>query len=93
MGLASRRCREANGNRKIAVTIFDNLDSCKSGILTGHIARQFAQASRKVIVCQQDSNVMSLEYECMNRYFQVPSPALGKTSSNIIHRCLSELVS
>jgi hypothetical protein len=36
---------------------------------------------------------MSLEYECMNRYFQVPSPARGKTSSNIIHRCLSEVVS
>jgi hypothetical protein len=52
MGLASRRCREANGNRKIAVTIFDNLVSCKSGILTGHVAKRAAQAERTVIVIQ-----------------------------------------
>jgi hypothetical protein len=71
MGLRYRRELEANSDRKIAVTFFDNLVSCKSGILTGHVAKRVAQAGRWVIVFQRDSNVMSLEYECMNRYFRV----------------------
>ena len=79
MGLAARRSREANGSRKIAVTIFDNLVSCKSGILTGHVSQAIrASESHGDREPVQDSNVMSLEYECINRYFRVPSPALGK---------------
>jgi hypothetical protein len=50
MGRTSRRQCAASGNRKIAVTIFDNLVSCKSGILNEHVAKRVAQASREVMM-------------------------------------------
>jgi ADP-ribosylglycohydrolase len=50
MGCTGRRECAASDDRKIVVTIFDNLVSCKSGILNEHIAKRVAQAGREVMM-------------------------------------------
>jgi hypothetical protein len=59
---AARRCGTVNDDRRIVVAVFDNLVSCKSGILTELVAwhevrKRFALGDGT----QRDSNVLSLE--------------------------------
>jgi hypothetical protein len=66
--------------------IFDNLENCKSGILTEHAADRSAQAARKgEHVLVQDSNCIVLRVRFLRiRYFQWPSPATGNRVATVI---------